>query len=71
MNDINALVLSKDDLKAVIEKDKTMGDKMALLAYKRETVHIERMIDALVKRNLVDEFAHQVYPDMNIKRETA
>ncbi|CAI2382508.1 unnamed protein product [Moneuplotes crassus] len=71
LQDVNALVLSKKDLETVIGKDKKTGDKMALLAYKRANVHASRMIDALVKEDRVYEFVHRVYPEMNIKRNTA
>lgn len=71
MTEVNALVLTKEDLSYVISKDKEIGNKMALLAYERATQHVKRIINSLVREGRVKEFAKRVYPDAAIKRKTA
>jgi uncharacterized tellurite resistance protein B-like protein len=69
--EVNALVLSKKDLAYLISEEKKVGTDMSILAYERSNVHIERIIDALVKNDVVYTFAHRKYPDLNMTRNTA
>lgn len=69
--EVNALVLSKDDLTYVISKEEKVGRDMSILAYEKANVHIKRMIDGLVNEEKVYKFAHRKYPDLNMKRNTA
>ena len=71
ITEVNVLVLSQEDLKYVISKDDKVGHKMALLAYERNAEHKRRMIYALVVEEKVNQFATKLYPDTDIKRNTA
>lgn len=71
ITEVNILVLSEEDLKIMMEKDDKVAHKMALLAYERNNEHHRRMVHSLVVEDKVNEFATKLYPDTDIKRNTA
>jgi len=71
LTDVNALVLSKDNLTQVIDKDIEVGKKMSMIAFEKAQVHVRKIIDALVNEEKYDQLAKRLYPDMTIKRNTA
>jgi hypothetical protein len=71
LSDVNALILSKDDLSYLIEKDNEIGKQMSLVAFEKANQHIKKMIHALIDNNLVKKFAKCLYPDLKAKRNTA
>ena len=71
VTDVNTLVIVQEDLQILISKDEELCHYMSTIAFERNSIHIQRMIEALVKQNKVIEFAKKLYPDTGVKRNTS